>query len=129
MKARLPQKPTLAECMAVTNESIKTLFNILTLKTLHEEFGFGTKRLKRFWDALNENYYDIHERASCTDDKNNPHRKDEYTNLFEATVRAVSDLKRDGIDYRDILGPDSILVFVDEKGHQKDIYEFVERFK
>lgn len=47
-----------AEIMDTTLNTTRTVWEIMTLKTLHDDFGFGEKRLMQFADALRENYGD-----------------------------------------------------------------------
>ena len=62
MKAILPYKMTSKEKKAMLKEinrqafeadkKISIDFDSVVLWTLHEDFGFGEKRLKRFWDSF-----------------------------------------------------------------------------
>lgn len=40
----------------------------LILWELHEQFGFGAKRLRRFYDGFTQAYEDLRKRYECTDE-------------------------------------------------------------
>lgn len=67
-------------------------FDLVMLNTLHNEFGFGKKRLKRFYEAFCKNYERFKERYYDDDDvKIFGERGDTYV--------MREDLKKIGFDY------------------------------
>lgn len=102
----------------------RTVWEIMTLKTLHEQFGFGEKRLQQFADAQQENYDRISREMSITDSYK---KSSTATNLDTALIRAVRDLRRDGIDYRKILKCDDQLVIIEKDGKKFSVDECVDR--
>lgn len=102
----------------------RTVWEIMTLKTLHEQFGFGEKRLQQFADVQQENYDHISREMSITDSYK---KSSTATNLDAALIRAVRDLRRDGIDYRKILKCDDQLVIIEKDGKKFSVDECVDR--
>lgn len=107
-------------------ETTRTIWEIMTIKTLHEKFGFGVKRLEQFAEVLQENYEGISREADITDTYK---RGSVATNLDTALIRAVRDLRADGIDYRQILGIESgSLVIVNDDG-EFSVDDFVDKLE
>lgn len=108
-------------------ETTRTIWEIMTIKTLHEDFGFGVKRLKQFAKGLESNYSSISREADLTDTYK---RGSVATNLDTALIRAVRDLRADGIDYRKILGIESgSLVIVNNDGSKFSVDDFVDKLE
>ena len=108
-------------------ETTRTIWEIMTIKTLHEDFGFGVKRLEQFAKGLESNYGSISREADLTDTYK---RGSVATNLDTALIRAVRDLRADGIDYRKILGIDSgSLVIVNDDGSKFSVDDFVDKLE
>lgn len=80
-----------AEIMDTTLNTTRTVWEIMTLKTLHDDFGFGEKRLMQFADALRENYGGFNREMSLTD----TYKNRTASNLDAALIRAVRDLRHD----------------------------------
>ena len=112
------------EHIDTTLNTTRTIWEIMTLKTLHEEFGFGEKRLEQFAEALQINYSGLSREMSLTDTYK---KGSTATNLDTAMIRAVRDLRAAGIDYRKILGCDNMLIFIEKDGKQVDIDEYVDK--
>ena len=110
-----------------TIETVKRLWELATLLTLVREFGFGEKRLKRFADSLREVYSEIDNRASITDMYDKMNRK--MTNIDEAVIRVIRELRSCGIDHREILGEEEKLVIYRENGSQIDLDKFVDELE
>lgn len=107
-------------------ETTRTIWEIMTITTLHEEFGFGVKRLEQFAEALEKNYDGISREANLTDTCK---RGSVATNLDTALIRAVRSLRADGIDYRKILGIENgSLVIVGENG-SFSVDDFVDKLE
>lgn len=116
-----------AEGIAKTQGTVKRLWELMTILTLHREFGFGKERLKRFADSLNETCLDFTRESAITDAYDR--KKRELTNIDTAIIRVLIELRRDGIDHRNILGTDEELVITDENGRQTNLDEFLDRME
>lgn len=81
----------------------RTLWKLLTIAVLHDEFGFGKKRLERWGKAMDKLYEEFSDECRLTD---TPHRRGSarVTNMDAATMRVCRNLRSYGIDYRKILG-------------------------
>lgn len=125
VKSKLKQESV--DRLTGTIETVKRLWELATLLTLVREFGFGEKRLKRFADGLREVYSEIDNRASITDMYDKMNRK--MTNIDEAVIRVIRELRSCGIDHRQILGEEEKLVIYRENGSQIDLDEFVDELE
>ena len=125
VKSKLKQESV--DHLTGTIETVKRLWELATLLTLVREFGFGEKRLKRFADGLREVYSEIDNRASITDMYDKMNRK--MTNIDEAVIRVIRELRSCGIDHREILGEEEKLVISRENGSQIDLDEFVDELE
>ena len=110
-----------------TLDTVKRLWEMASILALHREFGFGEKRLKQFAETVSEVYAEIDSRASITDSYNRSGRK--MTNLDEAVIRVIRELRADGIDHREILGDDEKLVIFREDGSEIDLDRFVDELE
>lgn len=89
----------------VRNDSLdltKVIWDLCLLNTLHCEFGFGEKRIKKFYEKLEETQRWFTE-YSCATDK----QQSTYTNMDTAIIRLINDL--DGIDWQTILNVEGII--------------------
>ena len=113
----------------ITNvmESVKRLWEIATLLALHREFGLGAKRLKRFSTAMGNVYKEIDARASVTDRYDKHGQK--MSNIDEAIIKVVRELRAAGIDHRVILAEDEKLMVYKEDGTAIDLDEFVDKLE
>lgn len=118
------QRRRLVERVEKAMVTSQTIWEILTLKTLHEEFGFGEKRLKDFAKAQQENYIGFSREADMTDSYK---RESVATNLDTALIRAIMALRRDGIDYREILGCENKLYILGEGDEVFSVDDHVEK--
>ena len=125
VKAKLKQENV--DRLTGTIETVKRLWELATLLTLTREFGFGEKRLKRFADSLREVYKEIDNRASITDMYDKMNRK--MTNLDEAIIKVIRELRALGIDHREILGDEEKLVIYRENGSEVDLDVFVDELE
>lgn len=112
-----------AEIMDTTLNTTRTVWEIMTLKTLHDDFGFGEKRLMQFADALRENYGGFNREMSLTD----TYKNRTASNLDAALIRAVRDLRHDGIDYRKILDYGNVLIIVEKDGKKFSVDDCVDK--
>lgn len=124
-KAKL--KGQVAHDIAQTSSTIKRLWEVATLVALHREFGFGAKRLKRFVDSITDVYSEF-ERISASSDKYD-RKKREFSNIDTAILMMLRELRRDGIDHRDILGDENELVIIDEDGKQTNLDELLDKIE
>ena len=125
VKAKIKQESV--DRLTGTIETVKRLWELATLLTLVREFGFGEKRLKRFADSLRDVYSEIDYRASITDMYDKMNRK--MTNIDEAVIRVIRELRSCGIDHRQILGEEEKLVIYRENGSQIDLDKFVDELE
>lgn len=125
VKSKLKQESV--DRLTGTIETVKRLWELATLLTLVREFGFGEKRLKRFADSLRDVYSEIDNRASITDMYDKMNRK--MTNIDEAVIRVIRELRSCGIDHRQILGEEEKLVIYRENGSQIDLDKFVDELE
>ena len=109
------------------SETVKRLWELETLLTLHREFGFGKDRLKRFANSLNENYKELMSKSSITD----TYKRNEIklSNIDTAIIMIIRELRKDGIDHREILGTDEELVIIEKDGTQQNLDEFVDKME
>lgn len=113
--------------MVATQGTVKRLWELATLLALSREFGFGEKRLKRFADEMNGIYKEVIDRSKLTDKYDKKHR--ELTDIDTAIINVVRELRRAGIDHREILGDDCHLVVIGEDGKEKDLDEIVDKIE
>lgn len=125
VKSKLKQESV--DRLTGTIETVKRLWELATLLSLVREFGFGEKRLKRFADSMRDVYSEIDNRASITDMYDKMNRK--MTNIDEAVIRVIRELRSCGIDHRQILGEEEKLVIYRENGSQIDLDEFVDELE
>ena len=109
------------------SETVKRLWELETLLTLHREFGFGKDRLKRFANSLNENYKELMSKSSITD----TYKRNEIklSNIDTAIIMIIRELRKAGIDHREILGTDEELVIIEKDGTQQNLDEFVDKME
>lgn len=89
----------------IRNDSLdltKIIWDLCLISTLRYEFGFGEKRIKRFYEKLEETQRDF-TRYSCATDR----IPETYTNMDTAIIRLINEL--DGIDWKSILNVDTII--------------------
>ena len=113
MKINVEQtiKRRISEKISAEMDLKRTTWEILTLEALHNEFGFGMDRLKRFTDALQASYDEYTRQAELTD----TYRSFKATNDDVALINAIRGLRSYGIDYRKLLNVDGLFFDVDGK--------------
>ena len=74
--------------------------------TLHD-IGFGSKRIKRFFSALEERYKEFDDTCCVTDLQ---HKGEKLTNMSTAFIQGVRELEQCGVDCRDILNANEIII-------------------
>ena len=125
IKAQLQSR--VAKDIASTQETVKRLWELLTLLALHREFGFGVKRLKRFANMLKDIYSEFADNATKTDKYDRKHR--EFTNIDTAIIKTLRELRSAGIDHRNILGDAEELVMIDESGKETHFDELLDKIE
>ena len=74
--------------------------------TLHD-IGFGSKRIKRFFSALEERYKAFDDSCCITDLQ---HKGEKLTNMSTAFIQGVRELEQCGVDCREILNANEIII-------------------
>ena len=124
---RKSQERQVVEKLNTALTTSRTIWELLTIVTLHEEFGFGRKRLLDFSAQLQKNYNGFSREADLTDTFK---QKCKATNLDTAVIRAVRALRADGIDYREILNmAPGTLVIANPDNTQVDVDLFIDRLE
>lgn len=113
MKINVEQtiKRRISEKISAEMDLKRTTWEILTLEALHNEFGFGMDRLKRFTDALQASYDEYTRQAELTD----TYKSFKATNDDVALINAIRGLRSYGIDYRRLLNVEGLFFDVDGK--------------
>ena len=113
MKINVEQtiKRRISEKISAEMDLKRTTWEILTLEALHNEFGFGMDRLKRFTDALQASYDEYTRQAELTD----TYKSYKDTNDDVALINAIRGLRSYGIDYRKLLNVEGLFFDVDGK--------------
>lgn len=113
MKINVEQtiKRRISEKISAEMDLKRTTWEILTLEALHNEFGFGMDRLKRFTNALQASYDEYTRQAELTD----TYKSFKATNDDVALINAIRGLRSYGIDYRRLLNVDGLFFDVDGK--------------
>lgn len=113
MKINVEQtiKRRISEKISAEMDLKRTTWEILTLEALHNEFGFGMDRLKRFTDALQASYDEYTRQAELTD----TYKSFKTTNDDVALINAIRGLRSYGIDYRKLLNVEGLFLDVDGK--------------
>lgn len=116
-----------AKDISDSSKTVKRLWEMSTLLALHREFGFGKKRLKRFARSLNDIYEEFMRRAAITDKYDK--RRRELSDIDTAIIQVLRELRRNGIDHRDILGNSEELVMIDEDGTRRNLDDIVDNIE
>ncbi len=116
-----------AKDVSDSSKTVKRLWEMSTLLALHREFGFGERRLKRFANTLNDIYEEFMQKSAVTDKYDKKRR--ELSNIDAAIIQVLKELRRDGIDHRDILGNTEELVMIDEDGTRRNLDDIVDNIE
>ena len=113
MKINVEQtiKRRISEKISAEMDLKRTTWEILTLEALHNEFGFGMDRLKRFTDALQASYDEYTRQVELTD----TYKSFKATNDDVALINVIRGLRSYGIDYRKLLNVEGLFLDVDGK--------------
>lgn len=95
--------------LAETLDEQRVLWELLTVAVLHDDFGFGQKRLEQWGQAMQKRYNEFTVESRSTD---TPHRKGtkKMSNMDTAVIRTLLGLRSYGIDYHTILGLDDMRI-------------------
>ena len=122
MKARLVKDTICPMCGSATSKQIisnnleatKMIWELTLMVTLRNVYGFGNKRMMKFFDDFHETQKWFEEKSKLTDTN-----RDKYSNMDTVIIQMMNML--DGIDYKDILNLDGIVI------NGKDLVKIAEK--
>ena len=122
MKARLVKDTVCPMCGSATSkqtisnnlEATKLIWELTLMVTLRNVYGFGNKRITKFFDDFHETQKWFEEKSKLTDTSH-----DKYSNMDTVIIQMMNML--DGIDYKDILNLDGIVI------NGKDLVKIAEK--
>ena len=122
MKARLVKDTVCPMCGSATSKQIisnnldatKMIWELTLMVTLRDVYGFGNKRMMKFFDDFHETQKWFEEKSKLTDTN-----RDKYSNMDTVIIQMMNML--DGIDYKDILNLDGIVI------NGKDLVKIAEK--
>ena len=122
MKARLVKDTVCPMCGSATSKQTisnnldvtKMIWEMTLMVTLKDVYGFGNKRMMKFSDDFHETQKWFEEKSKLTDTS-----RDKYRNMDTVIIQMMNML--DGIDYKDILNLDGIVI------NGKDLVKIAEK--
>ena len=122
MKARLVKDTVCPMCGSATSkqtisnnlDATKMIWELTLMVTLRDVYGFGNKRMMKFFDDFHETQKWFEEKSKLTDTN-----RDKYSNMDTVIIQMMNML--DGIDYKDILNLDGIVI------NDKDLVKIAEK--
>ena len=122
MKARLVKDTVCPMCGSATSKQIisnnleatKMIWELTLMVTLRNVYGFGNKRMMKFFDDFRNVQKWFENKSKLTDTK-----RDEYSDIDTVIIQMMNML--DGIDYKDILNLDGIVI------NGKDLVKIAEK--
>ena len=122
MKARLVKDTVCPMCGSATSkqtisnnlEATKMIWELTLMVTLRNVYGFGNKRMMKFFDDFRNVQKWFEEKSKLTDTN-----RDKYSNMDTVIIQMMNML--DGIDYKDILNLDGIVI------NGKDLVKIAEK--
>ena len=122
MKARLVKDTVCPMCGSATSKQIisnnldatKMIWELTLMVTLRNVYGFGNKRMMKFFDGFHATQKWFEEKSKLTDTSH-----DKYSNMDTVIIQMMNML--DGIDYKDILNLDGIVI------NGKDLVKIAEK--
>ena len=122
MKARLVKDTVCPMCGSATSKQIisnnldatKMIWELTLMVTLRDVYGFGNKRMMKFFDDFHETQKWFEEKSKLTDTN-----RDKYSNMDTVIIQMMNML--DGIEYKDILNLDGIVI------NGKDLVKIAEK--
>ena len=111
MKARLVKDTVCPVCGNATSkqtisnnlDTTKLIWELTLMVTLRNVYGFGNQRIAKFFDDFHETQNWFEEKSKVTDTS-----RDKYSNMDTVIIQMMGML--DGIDYKDILNLDGIVI-------------------
>ena len=122
MKARLVKDTICPMCGSATSKQIisnnleatKLIWELTLMVTLRNVYGFGNKRMMKFFDDFRNVQKWFENKSKLTDTS-----RDKYSNMDTVIIQMMNML--DGIDYKDILNLDGIVI------NGKDLVKIAEK--
>ena len=122
MKARLVKDTVCPMCGSATSkqtisnnlEATKMIWELTLMVTLRNVYGFGNKRMMKFFDDFHETQKWFENKSKLTDTK-----RDEYSDIDTTIIKMLEMLE--GVDYKDILNMDGIII------NGKDLLKIAEK--
>ena len=122
MKARLVKDTICPMCGSATSnqtisnnlEATKMIWELTLMVTLRNVYGFGNKRMMKFFDDFHETQKWFENKSKLTDTK-----RDEYSDIDTTIIKMLEMLE--GVDYKDILNMDGIII------NGKDLLKIVDK--
>ena len=122
MKARLVKDTVCPMCGSTTSKRVinnnlevtKMIWELTLMVTLRGVCGFGNKRITKFFDGFHETQKWFEEKSKLTDTN-----RDKYSNMDTVIIQMMNML--DGIDYKDMLNLDGIVI------NGKDLVKIAEK--
>ena len=122
MKARLVKDTVCPMCGSATSkqtisnnlEATKMIWELTLMVTLRNVYGFGNKRMMKFFDDFRNVQKWFQNKSTLTDTK-----RDEYSDIDTTIIKMLEMLE--GVDYKDILNMDGIII------NGKDLLKIVDK--
>ena len=122
MKARLVKDTVCPMCGSATSkqtisnnlEATKMIWELTLMVTLRNVYGFGNKRMMKFFDDFHETQKWFENKSKLTDTK-----RDEYSDIDTTIIKMLEMLE--GVDYKEILNMDGIII------NGKDLLKIVDK--
>ena len=122
MKARLVKDTVCPMCGSATSkqtisnnlEATKLIWELTLMVTLRNVYGFGNKRMMKFFDDFRNVQKWFENKSKLTDTK-----RDEYSDIDTTIIKMLEMLE--GVDYKDILNMDGIII------NGKDLLKIAEK--
>ena len=122
MKARLVKDTVCPMCGSARSKQIisnnleatKMIWELTLMVTLRNVYGFGNKRMMKFFDDFRNVQKWFENKSKLTDTK-----RDEYSDIDTTIIKMLEMLE--GVDYKDILNMDGIII------NGKDLLKIVDK--
>ena len=122
MKARLVKDTVCPMCGSTTSKQIisnnleatKMIWELTLMVTLRNVYGFGNKRMMKFFDDFRNVQKWFENKSKLTDTK-----RDEYSDIDTTIIKMLEMLE--GVDYKEILNMDGIII------NGKDLLKIVDK--
>ena len=122
MKSRLVKDTICPMCGSATSkqtisnnlDATKMIWELTLMVTLRNVYGFGNKRMMKFFDDFRNVQKWFENKSKLTDTK-----RDEYSDIDTTIIKMLEMLE--GVDYKDILNMDGIII------NGKDLLKIAEK--